>query len=202
MALEDITKIENYFLERKEYRNYALFVVGLTIGLRISDLTSPRIGDFIHEDGTFKTHFGVFEQKTGKHNNPKITKRAQEAITLYLEHRGDFSLDEYLFKSRKGDNEPISGDAVYNLFVKVQKELGLKFHFSTHSLRKTFAYWMIRNNKGNQVILTALQDMLDHADQSVTLHYAGITSEEHDALYDGWAKFLEENTEPAIASRI
>lgn len=34
----DIETIKKYFLEKEQYRNYALFVVGINTALRISDL--------------------------------------------------------------------------------------------------------------------------------------------------------------------
>ncbi|MDE6942360.1 MAG: integrase, partial [Lachnospiraceae bacterium] len=34
----DIETIKKYFLEKDQYRNYALFVVGINTALRISDL--------------------------------------------------------------------------------------------------------------------------------------------------------------------
>ena len=37
-TLEEIEKIKKYFLDRKEYRNYCLFIVGITTGYRIGDL--------------------------------------------------------------------------------------------------------------------------------------------------------------------
>ena len=37
-TLEEIEKIKKYFLDRKEYRNYCLFIIGITTGYRIGDL--------------------------------------------------------------------------------------------------------------------------------------------------------------------
>ncbi len=37
---KDIETIKKYYLEKKQYRNYALFVVGINTALRISDLLS------------------------------------------------------------------------------------------------------------------------------------------------------------------
>ena len=37
-TLEEIEKIKKYFLDKKEYRNYCLFIVGITTGYRISDI--------------------------------------------------------------------------------------------------------------------------------------------------------------------
>ena len=36
-TIEEINKIKQYFLDRKEYRNYCLFIIGITTGYRCSD---------------------------------------------------------------------------------------------------------------------------------------------------------------------
>ena len=42
---EDIKNLENYFYQRKEYRNYLLVVMGLNTALRISDLLQIKWQD-------------------------------------------------------------------------------------------------------------------------------------------------------------
>lgn len=46
-TLEEIEKIKKYFLDRREYRNYCLFIIGITTGYRISDLLSLKFSDFL-----------------------------------------------------------------------------------------------------------------------------------------------------------
>lgn len=48
-TLEEIEKIKKYFLGRKEYRNYCLFIIGITTGYHISDLLSLKFSDFFPE---------------------------------------------------------------------------------------------------------------------------------------------------------
>lgn len=65
--LADIQRIYDYFLqEQKNYRNAALFVVGISIGLRISDLVCMRWKDFYHDDWTPRRDCQVVERKTAK----------------------------------------------------------------------------------------------------------------------------------------
>ena len=53
-TLEEIEKIKKYFLDRKEYRNYCLFIVGITTGYRIGDLLQLKFSDFFNQDYSYK----------------------------------------------------------------------------------------------------------------------------------------------------
>lgn len=65
--LADIQRIYDYFIqEQKNYRNAALFVVGISIGLRISDLVCMRWKDFYYDDWTPRRDCQVVERKTAK----------------------------------------------------------------------------------------------------------------------------------------
>ncbi len=189
-SLENIYAIENYFLSKKQLRNYCLFVIGINVGLRMGDLLQTKIGDYLNPDGSFREYLCVTEQKHNKRMAPVITERMQKALMLYLSKR-EFELDEYLFKSREGENRPIDMSQAYKIFNDMSKALKLPYHISTHSLRKTFAYWTIRANPGNHMILIQLQEMLGHDDIRTTLRYAGITREENIALYRSLAEMYE-----------
>ena len=102
----DIEKIKRYFLRHNSYRNYCLFVVGINVGLRISDLLSLKINDF-WSNGEFKSELVVVEQKTQKLRHIKINNSVKEAINQYIYSLSSFSETDYLFKSRKGANKAI-----------------------------------------------------------------------------------------------
>ena len=48
--LKDIEKIKRYLLKMDNKRNYCLFVVGINVGLRISDLLSLKLNDVFSKD--------------------------------------------------------------------------------------------------------------------------------------------------------
>ncbi len=185
-SLEHIEEIANYFLSKKQLRNYCLFVVGTGVGLRMGDLLQTKISHYMNEDGSFKDELRITEQKRNRRVKPVITDRVKDAIALYLSTR-DYDLDDYLFVSRKGGNRPIDMSQAYRVFNDMSKVLKLPYHISTHSMRKTFAYWTIRNNPGNMTILIQLQEMFGHTDIRTTLRYAGITRDEHIELYKSLA---------------
>ena len=85
---EDFDKFCTYFLSNHNYRDYALFIVGIELGtLRSCDLLKLRIKD-VYDGKEFRdTVYGVVEQKTGKIKNVYIPDGAKTALKLYLSHR-------------------------------------------------------------------------------------------------------------------
>lgn len=164
-SLADIHKIQEYFLYKKDYRELALFTLGITTGLRISDLLSLRISDVLMDDMcTFRSFISIQEIKTGKPTVSTedvllITEAAQEALSLYFEKRNwDFSKNDFVFYSQKprtsniikksknageqvvtqkGDHS-ISSSYARRKMKEAQEALALPYHISTHTMRKTF----------------------------------------------------------------
>ena len=65
-SLADIGKIKRHLLKTQQYRNYLLFVMGINVGLRISDLLSLRISD-VWQNGKCVEAIVIREQKTKKY---------------------------------------------------------------------------------------------------------------------------------------
>ena len=176
-TLEEIEKIKKYFLDRKEYRNYCLFILGITTGYRIGDLLSLRFSHIFNKDYSFQKEIDIFEQKTRKRRKMPIGENIKEAITLYIRNIGFPNLNDYVFKSQKGENQPLGVSPARLIFVKMAKDLKLPYHCSTHFLRKTFAYWFLQVHKNDMTALSTLQDILNHSSEKMTLKYCGIEQE-------------------------
>lgn len=91
-TLEEIEKIKKYFLDRREYRNYCLFIIGITTGYRISDLLSLKFSDFFEDYETWKREINIVEQKTKKRRTMPISEGIKTAINLYIKSKGKFLL--------------------------------------------------------------------------------------------------------------
>jgi integrase len=178
--VKDIKNIKT-ILEKKNKRDYMLFVVGINVGLRAGDLLNLKINEVSEQEtkGKFviKDAVTIREEKTDKIREFTLNKSAKEAIELYLNSLKDFSPEDYLFKSRKG-NEALTVEATHKIIKTAMRDLNIKGNYGTHTLRKTFGYHTYINNvKDNPLILETLQKMLNHSSQSVTLRYIGITKE-------------------------
>lgn len=121
-------------LKKKGTRDYLLFVTGINTGLRISDIIKLKVLDVLNEDRTVKSHITIIEQKTSKRKKFKINDTLSREFAEYCKN---LDMTDYLFKSRKGQNEPITRVQAYRLLNTVAQSIGLE-EIGTHTLRKTF----------------------------------------------------------------
>lgn len=171
--VSDIKKVKEYLIATKRWRDYCIFVVGINVGLRASDLLALHIGQVERAD-----EVTVTEKKTGKSRVFVINQSAREAIDLYLSKRDDKMSDNYLFASQKYPDKPLTVSSLHRLLKTLFRQLGLKGNFGTHTLRKTFGYHIYNNNvKENPGIIQVLQKMFGHSSEAMTLRYIGITKE-------------------------
>ena len=187
-SMDDILRISDYLISNKRYRDNMLFIVGINFGLRCSDLRMLRFGDLITENFMFKDTFPVFEKKTRNTRKRKknryitINDAVVEAVTLFLENTPNVTLSDYMFKSEsrsyQGENEPLTIQSVNRILKGIAKDLDLNIKMSSHTLRKTFCYWMMVQGHNDSRRLLLLQKMLNHSSPAQTLDYIGLTGEE------------------------
>ncbi len=186
----DIQKIKQYLLGGSSKRDYALFVFGINVGLRASDLLNLRINDVAEHSSkgkwVIKDSVLLVEQKTSRKRDFQINQAAQKALELYLnEERKNAQEDEYLFLSQKGTNCPLQVNSLHKIIKTLMRELNIKGNYGTHTLRKTFAYHIYANNiKDDPGIVEKLQKLLNHSSASITLRYIGITREVINDIYN------------------
>ena len=170
MEYVEALKDRKFILEIKEYlksnslRDYLFFVMGINMGLRLSELLHVKVED-VSEDGKIKDFYG---------NNPFIymNKHVKQAIIEYL-HKRQLDSTDYLFKSQKCAS-PITRQQAYRIINKAAKDVGVPGKVGTHTLRKTFGYHAYRSG----VAVSLLQKHFHHATPSETLRYLGINKQE------------------------
>lgn len=194
----DIKRIQKYFLDRNEIRNYTLFSLGVSFTLRIGDLLSIRFGDVFTSDGKVKKDITLHEQKTTKRNKVTINSKCSRILDKYLdwtyEQLGRWPLEEeplFFSKTSKGGTlKAISVSMVDKVLRRVKRDLDLEEHLSSHSMRKTMVYHTIKNNEYDPSTLYLLQRMLNHSDQRVTFRYCGLEDEAIAKLREDMAGML------------
>lgn len=191
-SMDTIIQISEFLVREKRFRDNMLFIVGINLGLRVSDLRVLRFSHLISENFTFKDSFEILEKKTSttrkyqKNRKLTINDAIVEAVTLYLENTPNVSLSDYLFKSESNRNkgsEPIHRNSIDRILKGIASDLGLTNKMSTHSLRKTFGYHQMLMSGNSPRKLLMLQKMFGHSTSMQTLDYIGITSEEIDEAY-------------------
>ena len=154
-------------------RRYLLFMSGIYLGRRISDMLPLRVGDVLGKD-----KFVIQEKKTGKKIELWIVEKLKRA---YKERLSGRDPDEYVFASSRADRitgkqKPIDRRTAYRdiQYIKRLARLPESYKLGTHTLRKTFGYHYYK--KTNDI--AGLMKLFNHSKEEVTLIYIGINSDE------------------------
>lgn len=160
---DKLKKVEKVLSNNK--RNLFLFRLGVLTGLRISDLLKLKVKDVKDTD-----QIVLQETKTDKIKKAPINGYLKQVIAKYVKNMND---DEYLFQSRKGNNQPITRIQAYRILKKATKKAGLKIQIGTHTLRKTFGYHHYQQYKD----VALLQSIFNHSSPAITLNYICINDD-------------------------
>ena len=166
--LKDIKRIKRNLKDKP--RDLLLFTLGINNGLRIGDLLKLKVEDVknLQPGDTFT----ITEQKTKKSNVVMINKEVRRTLAVYLDEVKPND-EDYLFKSRIGQNQPLNKSYVNSLVKKWTADI--KGNFGTHSLRKTFGYIQ---RKVFSTSFEVICKRFNHSNPSVTMRYLGIEDKE------------------------
>ena len=73
---------------------------------------------------------------------------------------------------------------------KAAKESGISTPVSTHSLRKSFGYWIHKTHPFDHDCLLSLQKLFNHSDLQITMNYIGLTDEKNRQLINDHGDFI------------
>lgn len=169
--LEEIDRIRKHL--QNNPKHLLLFNLGINTGLRMSDLLSLKISHFINRK--IGDTIEIVEKKTNKINYIVFNKIIYKSFQSYLKSLETYNENDFLFKSRKGTNNPYTIQHSHFLIKSICKTLGFPGNYGTHSLRKTFGYV---HRKYNGVGIEVLMKRFSHSNQSITLRYIGLTEKE------------------------
>lgn len=165
-------------------RNKMLFVVGLNVGVRASDLRTMRFSFFFS-----KRLNGELEWKDSYSIQPKKTRKYKKFVKLYFNQAvrkvvDDYvaeypinDVNDYVFPSRKGD-EPITVGGIRRILKDTAKEAGVNQTVGSHSLRKSFGFWVWHNAEDKEKALVVLSQIYNHSTVATTRKYIGLLDDE------------------------
>ena len=179
----EIDAVLSAFSGQLAARNRALFLLGITSALRISDLLALRWTDVLDVEDynsghgptlAFRPSVEMRERKTGKRKVFPLGSTVAGALGEWRRvNRGEFIF------SNVGGGAPISRVQAWRVLSRAAALAGLK-GIGTHSLRKTWGY----HARKNGVYIALIMEALNHSSEAVTLRYLGFTGEEVRAAYD------------------
>ena len=177
---EDIQRLKQYYLDRHQVRNYALFTLGINTSLRIGDLLSLTWGNVYDFQGEhFCDHIRITEQKTRKYNQIALNHEAIKALTLLKDSLNDIRPDRYLFQSREGQNQHISRTQAFHIIKNAAADLQIIGTISCHSLRKTFGYHAWKDGVPPVLIMS----IYNHSSLEITKRYLSIDQDDKDMVF-------------------
>lgn len=160
------------YLKEKNVRDAVMFATGIYTGLRISDILSLKVRDVRGKDYIY-----LREKKTGKEKRITLNRYLKNLYTSYIEGKKDY---ESLFAGRQRVNRPISRQRAYRILADAGKQFGIEDGIGTHTMRKTFGYHYYQKTKD----VATLMEIFNHAHESITLKYIGITQDTISRVYE------------------
>lgn len=141
-------------------RNYMILHLGRNLAFRIEDLLQLKVNNF-KNGGVYTREF-----KTGKEQSFELHPSLRKDLEDYINRNGLVD-GEYLFKSRKGTNKPITRQRAWQIIKQLANQVKVSYIVGCHSLRKYFA----REYYEQTGDLIGLKEMLNHSSETVTLRY-------------------------------
>lgn len=192
---EDMKKIQDYFIENKQWNFYLLFTLNVNTGRRISDLRQVKWSDFFYRNGTMKNMWFIDrEQKTGKSKEIYINIAIQEAFQIFLEHENtiDFSYDyeEPIFKQLHGTHrgKVISEEGYRKALIRAGR--CLDYEVRSHSMRRGMGKMILELHPGDNKAKSVLMELYNHSSEKMTNKYIGETAKlEKEYLEDFGEKY-------------
>lgn len=155
-----------------QYRDSMLVATGFMTGLRISDILRLTFSDIIGNDLLV-----INEKKTGKRREIPLSKDYKKHIEDCFNAMGLSNVNKPMFLSYQGS--VITVQYVNKMLHGIKDRYNLNIeHFSSHSLRKTFARRIYDTATDREYALIKLSSVLGHSNCAITRRYLGIKRQE------------------------
>ncbi|MBZ9609953.1 tyrosine-type recombinase/integrase [Clostridium estertheticum] len=183
-------KVMRSYLRDQSLRNELLFIFGINVGLRISDILKLKFEYLINFRTMMpKEYVIITEKKTSKTKKFYIGSIVSKLIEGYAATLKEVLPDMYVFCSKKSENKPISRQHAWYILNNAAEMIGLverdkdgkiiSGEIGTHTMRKTFGYHAYTNG----TTIELLMDIFNHSSKSQTLRYIGITEDQKKDVY-------------------
>lgn len=173
-------------------RNAFAWVIGISFGVRISDICFLRWRNLLNPDFTFRERVIMFEKKTSKLQNCLITEAVREEATKYLNTiHWKIELDDFIFLN-PSTNSYVKPKRFYTIITEASKRAGITYHISTHSMRSTFSNIALCLDKTSidMNAIAKMQALLNHSDARTTMRYLGTLREMLDRTREVVSDFI------------
>jgi integrase len=179
---EEVTLVQQSFGGVYAARDKALFLLGVKSGLRISELLSLCVGD-VQQHGRLVDRVTVSRQHMKNKREGRTVllhpeaKAALATWLLTLRQMPRCTSQTFVFRSRKGDNQPISKVQAWRILHEAVTTNELTGKVGTHAMRKTFAN-RVYHQLNHDLVKT--QRAMGHKNINSTVAYLSFVEDEID----------------------
>jgi integrase len=179
---EEVTLVQQSFGGVYAERDKALFLLGVKSGFRISELLSLRVGD-VSQHGRLVDRVTVQRQHMKNKREGRTVLLHPEAkaalatwlLTLHQKHGS--TAQTFVFRSRKGTNQPISQVQAWRIVHEAVTTNELTGKLGTYAMRKTFAN-RVYHQLNHDLVKT--QRAMGHKNINSTVAYLSFVEDEID----------------------
>jgi site-specific recombinase XerD len=161
---KEIVEVAKHIKSQKSfvgYRDYAIYLIMIDTGIRLSELVGIKIDD------VRGSKIIIRNTKNLKERTVYPTTKTEDAISKYLKLRGNLH-HNCLFVNI--DDEPLQRRSVQTRFEKYKEVLKFKKQLSPHVFRHTYAKRSIMSGMD----AFSLAALLGHSDLTVTKRYVSL----------------------------
>ena len=170
-------ELRNHEVPVLAHRNYLLFKLGINSILRISDIITLKVGQVFNGKGA-REYLALQEKKTGKNKKIKLNVTIIDEIRVFADLYG-LEKDDYIFFSVRNPQNHIDRTLAWRIIKRAAVKVGVE-NCATHTMRKTFAYFVYKKTKD----VALVQTLLNHSSPRETMRYIGINQDNMDRAYE------------------
>lgn len=118
-------------------------------------------------------------------------KRKEKIFNDFHKQKKYSSLGDYLYyEVEYNDVVKWETDDYRKKLKKAVEDVGITSLVSSHSLRKSFGYWIHKTHPFDPDCLLSLQKLFNHSDLQTTMNYIGLTEEKNRQLINDHGEFI------------
>lgn len=191
LSPDEISRLSSALAARGRHRDRLFLLIAVTTGFRVSELLTLRFNQLMSPDGQFAREVTItrrllkgghgYRAKSIRSRRVPLSATARTAISDYLATLAIHPTgDTYVFRSRKGENHPITRGQAHHIMKSLARSAGLDAtRVGCHSTRKAYAKGLYAAS-GNDLIKT--QRIMGHTNPLTTARYLDTCEKELDAL--------------------
>lgn len=118
-------------------------------------------------------------------------KRKEKILEDFRKQKDYNNLGDYLYYVVEyNDVVKWQTDDYRKKLKKAVEDAGIQYQVSSHSLRKSFGYWIHKTHPFDPDCLLSLQKLFNHTDLQTTMNYIGLTEEKNRQLINDHGEFI------------